>query len=106
MASGSVFFKKIWDRTIGDATDSPMDKKTVHKKHHEDRQMEQFFTWIQSILLWDNIRHTLTAFGVFNITFWMLVWTRRPISIVFFLGFVAHSFKTWKTKIWPEIRGQ
>ena len=72
----------------------------------ESPQVEQFLAWIQELLLWENPSQSLTAFGVFNASFWVLVWSRRPISIVFFLGFLAYSFKTWKTKVWPEIRGQ
>ena len=78
--------------------------KRCQSPSEEDRQFELLLQRMQSLLLWENPYHSLTALSVFNISFWILVWTRRPISIVFFVSFILYLIRIWKTKIWPEIR--
>jgi len=101
------FINNTYDRFMN-TEPQENDKKGVNKnnKNKDSKDFERLMAWIQGLLVWDEPSKSIVALAVFNVSFWVLVWIRRPISIVFFISFIGYLVKTWKTKIWPEIRGK
>lgn len=80
---------------------------------------------LQSLMFWERPNHTILFLISFHCCYWydssccktraslmrnifirFIVWSGRVTSFLFTAAFVLSFVTIWKTRIWPEIRGQ
>ncbi|CAH1789188.1 unnamed protein product, partial [Owenia fusiformis] len=67
--------------------------------------LEPFIMRLQSVLVWENPKHSAVMFLAVNGVFWLsTVLHYRPLYVIATSILIVLCIDTWRNKIWPEIK--